>query len=101
MNKIREEIETLKTQLGWNATEGSARKWWLSFELEQASRPNLILKLLKELEKREVTLGEFFLAYVYSNVNNIQTNLEYLDAAIAKSGTKRPLEASDFKNVSI
>ena len=38
-----------------------------------------IFRLAEELKKREATITEFFLAYVYSNTDNIQANLHYLD----------------------
>lgn len=99
MSRIREDIEALKTQLAWNDVEGRAREWWLRFETEQINRPELVLRVLEELKKRDATIEEFFLAYVYSDVNNIQTNLDYLDIAIARSTSKRPLLAEDFENL--
>ena len=93
-------IERLKEALGWFNTTGSARKWWLSFEKENGDRPALVLKVLEELKKREASILEFFLAYVYSNVDNIQTNLDYLDIAIERARGERPLTADHFKNLS-
>lgn len=99
MEELRTQIEDLKAKLGWNKVERTARKWWLAFEIENIERPHLMLQLLIELEKRNVTIEEFFLAYVYSEVDNIQTNLDFLDLAIKRIGMKRPLTAADFKDL--
>jgi len=72
-------IEETKAILAWEETAGSARKWWQAFEEENKHRPALILRLCEELKKRKATIGEFFLSYVYSNTDNIQANLHYLD----------------------
>ncbi len=65
--------------LDWANTSGSARKWWEAFETENKERPALVLRLAEELSTRKATITEFFLAYVYSNTDNIQANLNYLD----------------------
>lgn len=78
--EMRQAIETIKhDHLDWEGTTGSARKWWETFEKENDKRPALIFRLAEELKKREATITEFFLAYVYSNTDNIQANLHYLD----------------------
>jgi ATP-dependent Clp protease ATP-binding subunit ClpX len=80
-------IEALKNdRLGWKDTTGSARKWWESFEQENRHRPALIHRLAEELRNRKATISEFFLAYVYSNTDNIQANLHYLDYKRLKDG---------------
>lgn len=76
-----------KAQIGWNDTTGSARRWWEAFENENASRNNLVLRLAEEIKLLGATITEFFLAYVYSNTDNIQANLHYLQF----SRIRRPL----------
>lgn len=78
-DKVLELVEKTKEKLEWTNTTGSARKWWLTFEKENKHRPALILRLAEELSNRKATVTEFFLAYVYSNTDNIQANLHYLD----------------------
>ena len=39
----------------------------------------MILPLAEELVAQKATVSEFFLSYVYSNTDNIQANLHYLD----------------------
>ncbi len=75
--------------LDWDATVGSARKWWLSFENENAHRPALVLRLAEELQIRKATITEFFLCYVYSNTDNIQANLHYMDYSRLKKDEER------------
>lgn len=85
-------IETLKKNpLEWKATTGSARKWWLAFENENRQRGALILRLAEELALRKATITEFFLSYVYSNTDNIQANLHYLDySRLKKANDGKP-----------
>lgn len=75
----KKRLQELKEEIGWRRTEGSARKWWSTFETENESRLGLVEKLAQELRERKATISEFFLAYVYSNTDNIQANLHYLD----------------------
>ena len=68
-----------RTSLSWDETTGSARKWWEAFESENRTRAALIYRLVEELRNRGASITEFFLSYVYSNTDNIQANLHYLD----------------------
>lgn len=85
------ELEKLRHQLDWDNTTGSARKWWQAFEDENKDRKPLVLKLMQELNGRKppCTITEFFLAYVYSNTDNIQANLHYLDYTRLKKEEER------------
>lgn len=78
-HQIRNRIVDLKNHLDWPNTTGSARKWWEAFERENQHRLALVLRLVEELHLRKATITEFFLAYVYSQTDNIQANLFYLD----------------------
>ena len=79
-SELREAIDQCKRDhLNWDATTGSARKWWDVFETENNHRLALVMRLCEELAERKATISEFFLAYVYSNTDNIQANLHYLD----------------------
>jgi ATP-dependent Clp protease ATP-binding subunit ClpX len=78
--QIWNRVEALKrSTLQWESTSGAARKWWDAFEASNQHRPALVLRLVEELTIRNATITEFFLAYVYSNTDNIQANLHYLD----------------------
>jgi ATP-dependent Clp protease ATP-binding subunit ClpX len=88
--QILKALEAVKNQaLGWDQTSGSARKWWEAFENENRQRPALVLTLAEELKWRKATITEFFLAYVYSNTDNIQANLHYLDYTRLKKEEER------------
>lgn len=78
-SRITERLDRVKEGLDWKNTTGSARKWWTAFEQENQQRLGLVLRLAEELAVRRATITEFFLAYVYSNTDNIQANLHYLD----------------------
>lgn len=73
-------LEELKnTKLDWDNTTGDARKWWEAFEDENKTRIALVLKVAQEISDRGASITDFFLAYVYSNTDNIQATLAYLD----------------------
>ena len=78
-DKVKTRLEEVRKSLDWDNTTGSARKWWEAFENENKFRLALVLRLAEELQVRKATITEFFLAYVYSNTDNIQANLHYLD----------------------
>ena len=88
--------------LDWENTTGSARKWWEAFEAENKHRLVLCLNLVEELRKRKATITEFFLAYVYSNTDNIQANLAYLDyTRLKKIEERKRREAEAAKAASV
>jgi ribosomal protein L7/L12 len=78
-SQLKSKLEQVRKSLDWDNTTGSARKWWSAFEDENTARVKLVLRLAEELAIRKATVTEFFLAYVYSNTDNIQANLHYLD----------------------
>ena len=69
----------LHEKLDRDKLTGSALKWWDTFLSENGHRPALIVRLMEELVRREASISEFFLSYVYSNTDNIMANLHYLD----------------------
>jgi len=77
--QIEDLLTKVKKDLDWENTTGSARKWWTTFEEENKTRMPLVVRLAEELRNRKATITEFFLAYVYSNTDNIMANLHYLD----------------------
>lgn len=93
--KIVNLLNETKKKLDWDNTTGSARKWWEAFENENKHRMGLVLRLAEELSVRKATVTEFFLAYVYSNTDNIQANLHYLDyTRLKKEEEKKRREAA-------
>lgn len=77
--EIENRLCRVKQQVEFQETTGNAKTWWTAFENENLNRVNLVLRLTEELSKRRKTITEFFLAYVYSNTENIQSNLHYMD----------------------
>ena len=71
--------ELKEKNLDWENTKGDARKWWDAFEDENKTRIALVLKVAQEIAGRKASITDFFLAYVYSNTDNIQATLAYLD----------------------
>ena len=91
--QIQNKITETRKKLDWENTSGSAKKWWETFEQENSNRPQLILRLCEELAIRNATITEFFLTYIYSNTDNIQANLYYLDySRIKKEEEKKRKE---------
>ena len=87
--QVAKRIVEMKNVGGWSETTGSARQWWSAFEAENKDRSRLVLRLLEELAIRNATITEFFLSYVYSNTDNIQANLHYLDYTRLKKEEER------------
>lgn len=87
--QVLAKLAETKKKLDWENTTGSARKWWEAFENENKHRNALVLRLAEELANRKATITEFFLAYVYSNTDNIQANLSYLDYTRLKKEEER------------
>jgi len=93
--QVTKKLDETKAKLDWENTTGSARKWWEAFENENKHRNALVLRLAEELSNRKATITEFFLAYVYSNTDNIQANLFYLDyTRLKKEEEKKKKEAA-------
>lgn len=93
--QVLDKLAEVKKTLDWDNTTGSARKWWEAFENENKTRIALVLRLAEELGTRKATITEFFLAYVYSNTDNIQANLCYLDySRLKKEEEKKKREAA-------
>jgi hypothetical protein len=88
-DQVANKLTEVKKNLDWDSTTGSARKWWEAFENENKTRMPLVLRLAEELQVRKATITEFFLAYVYSNTDNIQANLSYLDYTRLKKEEER------------
>lgn len=71
-------LETLSVgEHGGHGT--SASRWMLTFLEENSERPDVVVRLLCELQHRESSVREFFVTYVYSNTDNVGANLHLLD----------------------
>lgn len=77
--EIEAKLSDNKGKLDWENTTGVAREWWEAFEEQNSSKRSLVLTLTEELLKRNATIYEFFLSYVYSNSESIEENIKFLD----------------------
>jgi ATP-dependent Clp protease ATP-binding subunit ClpX len=90
-------IEEVKAKIDWHNTIGSAKKWWDGFEKQNQQKLALVLRLAEEILIRKATITEFFLAYVYSNTDDIQANLYYFDyTRLKKEEEKKKKEQQAF-----
>lgn len=86
-------VRRLDGLIGYKESSDSARKWWDTFKAENQVRLRVVAELQREIFRRKATLTEFFLAYIYSNTDNIQANLHYLDyTRLKKEEEKRKRE---------
>lgn len=85
---IDDRLDAVKREIGWEESTGSARKWWSEFERENKRQTTLVLLLAEEINSRSATISDFFLAYVYSNTDNLQAVLYYLDYSKAKKAAE-------------
>ncbi|MGQ0629011.1 MAG: hypothetical protein ACT4PL_13045 [Phycisphaerales bacterium] len=84
-------LDWLESRLDWANTTGSARKWWEDFKVANPQRQRLVARLAFELFRRKSTVTKFFLAYVYSNTDNIQANLSFGDYTKIKEEEQKAL----------
>lgn len=98
-DQIKVRLEQVEASLDMANTTGSARKWWQAFRDENSNRLNLVLRLAEELAMRKVTITDFFLSYVYSNTDNIQANLHYLDYTRLKKQEEQKRREAQAKAV--
>jgi hypothetical protein len=74
---------------------GSSSRWILAFVQENKDHPELITRLFCALKARGNTVRDFFLAYVYSNTDNIAANLHFFDYLRAYDCEHSELLSSD------
>ncbi len=86
--------ELKENKLDWPNTTGDAKKWWEAFEQENKIRIPLVLKVAQEIAMRNASITDFFMAYVYSNSDNIQATFAYLDYTIHLKSTEAPEQAN-------
>ena len=73
------QLHSYKKMLDWENTTESTKKWWEAMESKWSERKYLLVHLAKELAEKEVTITEFFLAYVYTSTDSVREVLEHLD----------------------
>lgn len=78
--ELRATLEQIKIRLEWEQTEGVAREWWEAFESQNKDQLPTVLTLCEELEKRNCSITEFFMAFVNSKSDSIPGILQFIDA---------------------
>jgi len=89
------DLDKIKEELDWENTTGVAREWWEAFEKQNADKMGLVVTLGHEIKKREATITEFFLAYLYSNSDNIEENLAYLETMKEREAEEKANESKE------
>lgn len=100
LNTLREDknlITQLKEISGWENTSAITRRWWETFESENKDNPDVILVLLLEIAARKTSLDKYFSGLAYSNTDDVQANLCYLDYTELKK--QEELKKETQKNI--
>ncbi|MCC6220021.1 MAG: type IV secretory system conjugative DNA transfer family protein [Deltaproteobacteria bacterium] len=72
-------LNSLKERVGWARASSSARQWWETFEKANESNVIPIIKLCRDLHKRDATIEEFFDTYASINTSSIDDVLLHID----------------------
>ncbi|MFN8391556.1 MAG: type IV secretory system conjugative DNA transfer family protein [Bdellovibrionota bacterium] len=78
-------LSSLRMTLGWDTANQHARDWWLSFEEANKDNALTIIELGQELIRRNVTIEDFFGAYVHSDCNSVPELLNVLDQMLERA----------------
>lgn len=77
--EIKAKYEEVKKEIGFEQATGSAKKWWEGLEREHSSNPAYLLQMAESIKVRQATIGELYVAYIYSNVETFTAILHYFD----------------------
>lgn len=77
-------MEELRKRLGYDGCSQHAKDWWLAFEEANKTNAVVVIELGHELLRRNVTIEDFFGAYVHSDCNSVPEILNLLDQLIAQ-----------------
>lgn len=93
--QITEALTIAEVRLGFDPeSQESRHKWWSAFRSENLHRLGLVFRLAEEILIRGRNLEDFFLAYVYSNSDNILANLEFMDFRTRRSALEHGATSS-------
>jgi len=81
-DSLESRLEEAKKQIRVSDSPQPVREWWNSLEKLNEGQMHLVLKLASELEKREVTISDFFDVWKYSHLEDVEANLALLDTLI-------------------
>jgi tetratricopeptide (TPR) repeat protein len=72
-------LEDVKQALKWREADTPAREFWASVEKSNAQQIGRVLQIAEELAIRGATIDDYYKAYLFSNTDNVQANLSYVD----------------------
>jgi ribosomal protein L7/L12 len=75
----RVRLEKVKTRIGWKSVSEGARRWWESIESMRKQKLEQVLNLAILLESKEVSIEEFYKAYLQSGARGVRANLLFID----------------------
>ncbi len=79
---LEQRLEEAKKQIRVSDSPQPVREWWNSLEKLNEGQMHLVLKLADELERRNVTISDFFDVWKYSHLEEVEANLSLLDTLI-------------------
>ena len=79
---LEQRLEEAKRQIRVSDSPQPVREWWNSLEKLDEGQMHLVLKLADELERRNVTISDFFDVWKYSHLEDVEANLSLLDTLI-------------------
>ncbi len=79
---LEQRLEEAKRQIRVSDSPQPVREWWNSLEKLNEGQMHLVLKLADELERRNVTISDFFDVWKYSHLEDVEANLSLLDTLI-------------------
>lgn len=80
--RIQARIWVVRKELGYDEAPIEERLQWSEFEKQERKRPELILQVLEEIQKRGASFSEWMEAVERSGTRNIRAILHYLDYLI-------------------
>jgi len=72
-------LQDVKQRLGWQAATSAAREFWASLEKDNSHQIARVLQIAEELDIRNATVDDYYQAWLFSNTDDVQANLSYID----------------------
>ncbi|MCC6933867.1 MAG: type IV secretory system conjugative DNA transfer family protein [Deltaproteobacteria bacterium] len=84
----------LKKILSYSSMSKAGREWWAAFEEANKANFPIIIELAKQLAKREVTIEDFYLTYLHSDLSSIPEILGVMDHLIEQGKMGKAAKAN-------
>ncbi len=82
-------LDEIKKSIGWDILETHVKNWWTEFEKANEENKPVVMELAKEIQKREVTIADFFDIFLQTESDQTHVLLSKLDEAISKGEIKK------------